>query len=576
MTQQIDLNATVSRTTIRSTFIPDKPFEHSFTCNTGDVVPAFMTINVLPHDTWKFKNNIMVKMQTPYHPVIGRAYWMWVAYYNPHRNVWKNWDAFQGEVKDAAWVSQTVYKTPKINIVSTIKSGSFLDHIGWRIGNSLVNATKLTSLKLRHYLQINNEWLRDPNYEAPIYTNDPSVTVTYDGVSLTGAELWGDAAISNSDKLFGGGKLYKINRKAEYFSVVLPEPYRAPAQITLPVGQNAPVYAGAQTNPVNINESYIKFKNTNGNALASGTHSVGLVGSTGGILETNTVVTSVNNSGLAPVNLFADLQNATGIDLNTFRKVVRKQQVYELDGRAGERAAEMLYGRWGIEVDELELGKPRMLCADQGLINIQQVPQTSETTATAPQGNLAAFGYAQKEGEWNTHSFKYHGCLAILFWIRTEHKYQYGVPREDLMDDRFDVWHPEFDGEGDQPTYKAEIWATAANVNNPTSSIWGYNERGAEYKSFPSYISGELRSDAATVQNIDGTLHGSLSSWVYADEYANEPVASATWMKEFPENVDRTIHVKSTEADQWLVDFSMELELTRCMHAHNIPGIDRV
>ena len=144
------------------------------------------------------------------------------------------------------------------------------------------------------------------------------------------------------------------------------------------------------------------------------------------------------------------------------------------------------------------------------------------------------------------------------------------------MDDRFDVWHPEFDGEGDQPTYKAEIWATAANVNNPTSSIWGYNERGAEYKSFPSYISGELRSDAATVYNVDGTLHGTMDSWVYTDKYATEPVASATWMKEFPENVDRTIHVKSTEADQWLVDFSMELELTRCMHAHNIPGIDRV
>lgn len=572
MAEQIDLGTNATRTVIRSTFRPDKPFEHTFTCNTGDVVPAFMTINILPHDTWKFRVNTMVKMQTPLHPTIGRAYQMWVAYYNPHRNIWKNWDAFMGEVKDAAWVSQTSYFTPKINIVGTIKSGTFLDHIGWRIGDSLIGATNLTSMKLRHYLQICNEWLRDPNYEAPIYTNDPSVSVTYDGVTLTGAELWGDTAISNGDTLFGGGKLYKINRKAEYFSVVLPEPYRAPSMLTMPVGTNAPVKtASTEYNTTGWNQ--MKFKDAT-NSHVSSTVALGVT-TDGGLRSLSGSVTTGNWYGI-PSNLYTDLTQATGIPLNEFRSFVRKQQIYELDARAGQRMAEQLYGRWGIEVDELELGKPRMLCCDQGMINITQVPQTSETVATSPQGNLAAFGQGELHGDWNTHSFKYHGCLAILFWIRTEHKYQYGVPREDMQNDRFDFWHPEFDGEGDQQTYMAELWALAANVNNPASSTWGYNEQGAHLKSFPSIITGELRSDAATVYNVDGTIHGTLDSWTYADKYLTQPTASASWMKETPENVDRTIHVQSSKADQWLVDFAMELELTRAMHAHNIPGIDRV
>lgn len=573
MVQQIDLNATASRTIIRSTFRPDKPFEHTFTCNTGDVVPAFMTTNVLPHDTWKFKINTMVKMQTPLHPTIGRAYQMWVAYYTPHIQVWKNWNAFMGEVKDAAWISQTTYATPKMNIVSTIKSGTFLDHIGWRIGDDLIGATRLNALKLRHYLHICNEWLRDQNYEAPVYTTDPNITVSDGTVSLNGNSLYGDTAISNGDSLFGGGRLYQINRKAEYFSVVLPEPQRGQA-VSLPLGTTAPITTSGKN--YNSQNSIIPGIFTgNLQDLRSINHAMfGTVSDLSSTTYTDGQV--LTNQTAQMQGLVASLRDATAANINEFRTAARTQQIYEIDARAGSRAPEMLYARWGVEIDELELGRPRMLCADQGMINIQQVPQTSETVATSPQGNLAAFGQGELHGDWNVHSFKYAGCLTVLFWIRTEHKYQYGVPREDLNDSRFDYWTPEMDGEGDQPTYKAEIYATATNVNNPLGSIWGYNERGAEYKSFPSIITGELRSDAATVYNIDGTIHGTLDSWTYADKYSSEPVANSTWMKESTANVDRTIHVQSSAADQWLVDFAMEMELTRAMHAHSIPGIDRV
>lgn len=197
------------------------------------------------------------------------------------------------------------------------------------------------------------------------------------------------------------------------------------------------------------------------------------------------------------------------------------------------------------------------------IIPINQVPNTT-LTDTAKTGDLGGFGYNMSSGDWETHSFKYHGCLMILFWIRTEHKYQQGIPREDMKKDRFEFWHPEFDGEGDQPTYTAELFANADTINNRT--IFGYNERGAEYKEFPSIISGELRSEHPKT----------LDSWHYADYYDSEPTLSNEWMKESPENVDRTIWVTSKLQKQWKVDFALELQITRNMRVHSIPGIDRL
>ena len=211
MAEQVNLGATMTRTQIRSTFIPPKPFEHSFTCNTGEVVPAYTTIEIQPHETWSMKITTLVRLQTTQAPTIGRPYHGWAAYYTPHNQVWDNWDAFIGEIKDAAWETSTVHTIPQIAFTegNPIEFDTFWDHIGWRPGDTMYGFT-LGRLKLNHYLHICNEWLRDPNIEAPIQINRTDATINY----VKGANFT------------LGGTLYRINRKADYFSVNLPEPQR--------------------------------------------------------------------------------------------------------------------------------------------------------------------------------------------------------------------------------------------------------------------------------------------------------------------------------------------------------------
>lgn len=568
MAQQINLGATQTRTQIRSTFIPPRPFEHSFTCNTGEVIPAFCTIEIQPHETWSMKVSTLVRLQTTQAPTMGRPYQAWAAYYTPHNQVWDNWDPFMGEVKNAAWETATVYSIPQISFTegNPIEFDTICDHFGWRPGENQYGFT-LGRLKLNHYLHICNEWLRDPNVEAPIKIDTTDATIAY----VAG----GDFTV--------GGKPYMINRKADYFSVNLPEPQR---------GDPGVISLGEFANIINIspagNETAtkigvigtnlpMKLEHKTGNTISDSIPSLMFADESLGIYTmkaSNSLASTADGANIASgygkttvvadiSRTRADLSGVTAFEINTLRHEAILQQIRETDARVGTRGYEILWGRWGVEADELAMKRPRMLFMNEEIIPINQVPNTT-LTDTAKTGDLGGFGYSTAGGDWETHSFKYHGCLMILFWIRTEHKYQQGIPREDMKKDRFEFWHPEFDGEGDQPTYTAELFANADTINNRT--IFGYNERGAEYKEFPSIISGELRSEHPKT----------LDAWHYADYYDAEPTLSNEWMKESPENVDRTIWVQSETQKQWKVDFALELKITRNMRVHSIPGIDHI
>ena len=577
MANTIDLAATSIRSYGKNSY-ETKPFEHIYTCNTGELVPAFATVMINPGSTYKITTSILARLNTSRYPTIARGWIEYAWFYVPHMQIWDHWNNLIGVNTDAAWIASATYSVPKIQIGAndTIQYGSVLDHLGW--SPAITGGFEGSALKLRAYNQICNYWFRDENIEAPF------------------APATGDSAItySTSGDWTVGNTLYKVNRKADYFSTCTPQIIRAPAGSTLiPLGTSAPL---TTTSAPVIGDGYnigIESINALGNKETFGltggltVNNVstylggGQANKTIGTVTSSLAATKGNSAiGLSQdptkSHIYADLSN-TNVDLSTsnaaanlykVREAAVTTHIFERDTRSGNhRVDEILWARWGVEVDDIEIGIPRLLNTNRFPIEFEQVPQTSSSDATSPQGTLTAFGYTNNRSDQETFSFKYHGTLMCLVWIRFEHKYQSGMASEDQKFDRFDFWHPEMAGLGDQAVYDFEIYATGGNAGTiKTRSVFGYQERASEYKNFPSLITGQTRSSYSQTMDY---VH-------MADEYASLPVLSAAWMKENPDNLDRTIFVTSSTANQWLVDFVAEFEITDTIPLYSIPGIDRL
>lgn len=546
----VNLNATAVRSYGKNTFEP-KPFEHIYTCKQGEIIPGFATINVNPGSTWKITTSILARLQTSRFPTMAR---MWIEYmwtYTPMWQLWDHWDEFMGENTESAWISPTTYTVPQIVIPAgvSIKNGSILDHLGWP---TKVEDFTASAIKIRNYNWINDQINRDQNIEAPFAPDTGDGSITY---STTG-----DWTVGNT--------CYHVNRKADYFSTALPEPQKGP-DVLLPLGGYAPVVGnGMALGMTNGETNYATVVQGNQPATMSLNSNVYgkqvQVNSVGGTTNTGIigVTTDPDKSGL-----IAELTEAEAGNINDLRENIVKQHIYERDARSGTRIGSMLYARWGVEVDALELGRPRILDMGRFPIEFDQVAQTSGTDANSPQGTLTAYGWTNNRSEQQTFSFKQHGCLMCMVYIRAEHKYQQGINREDMRKERWDFWHPEYAGLGDQPIYEYELYATGGeNGTMKNGDIFGYAVRGADYQNFPSLITGQVRS------NYDQSL-----DYVHmADYYEDAPTLSPGFMKESSENLDRTIYVSSEQADPWLVDLVVELEITDQMPLYSIPGIDRI
>lgn len=540
MNNVVNLEATTVRSYGKNTFVP-KPFEHIYTCNTGDIIPIFATLQVNPGSTWKLTTSALARLNTSRYPTIARGWLEYMWCYAPMWQLWEHWNQLMGADPESAWISTQTYSVPKIVIPQgkTIQCGHLLDHFGWRIG---IGDFEASALKVRAYNWFCDQFARDPNIEAPFapITTDSSITYLENGDHTT------------------GGKPYQINRKADYFSTALPEPFRGP-DVMLPLGTSAPVLADNDKD--NLTGTMKVFTDA-GVAVGAGT----LITSTSGDFIRSSTTTSGTTTS-ANLSLLTDLSEAEAPTLFAVRDAFTTLHIYERDSRSGPRIGEQLYARWGVEIDPLELGRPLILTMGRFPIDFEQVPQTSATTETSEQGTLTAFGYTNNREENGTFSFKQAGCLMLLGAVRFEHKYQYGIPQEDLKFDRFDFWHPEFAGLGDQPIYDFEIYATGgSNGTIATRSIFGYAVRGAEYQNYPSIISGQVRSEYSNSMDY---VH-------MADKYNSLPTLSSAWMKENPDNVDRTIFVSSSLSDQWLIDVVVEMEITDTMPLYSIPGIDRL
>ena len=288
-----------------------------------------------------------------------------------------------------------------------------------------------------------------------------------------------------------------VNKPHDYFSSCLPAPQKGSSQL-IPIELNSliPVITGSTDHSLTTLKggkssiaSLSWAKQINGSKPSAGQLSIG---ADGDYTYSSDEPRGNNLGDIVPRNLFADGRNMniSGSTISDLRTAFQLQKLYERDARSGTRYVEMLKAHFGVDAQDYRLQRTEYLGKLSTKVGIHQVAQTSSTDTTSPQGNVAAFAYANGAGSLFNKSFVEHGYIMICAVARHKKTYQQGLEKLWSRRDRFDFYYPALANISEQPVKVKEIYALDSNPE-AGEAVWGYNEAWADYRYKPSQVTGK-------------------------------------------------------------------------------------
>ena len=506
----------------RSRFVIES--QHKTTFDAGYLVPVYLD-EVLPGDSFSVDMTAFSRLATPIVPIMDNMYMDTFFFFVPNRLVWDNWQKFQGERIDPD--DSIDFLIPQqVSPVGGYAPLSLQDYMGLPTVGQVDPAGTVShsALFTRAYNLIWNEWFRDENLQdsIPVPRTD-------------GPDPVGDFVLRRRGK------------RHDYFTSALPWPQKGES-VSLPLGDKAPL----QSDGTQITITPLTNLNDPRNLGFAASQAMSYSGSS-----------TIAGSGAAffgtQIGAFADLSQATAATINQIRQAFQIQRLLERDARGGTRYTEIIRSHFGVISPDARLQRPEYLGGSSTPININPVAQTSATgEGGAPLATLAAIGTSVANKHGFSQSFTEHGMIIGLVSVRADLSYQQGIRKMWKRRTRYDFYMPVFAHLGEQAVNREEIYVTGVPEDDQT--VFGYQERWAEYRYKPSMITGRFRS----------TTSGTLDFWHLSQRFMTPPVLSDAFIQDTPP-IARVVAV--TDEPQFIFDSIFTARVTRPMPMYSVPGL---
>ena len=525
----------------------DRSHVYKTTFDSGKLVPVFID-EVLPGDTTRISVNYFARLATPVKPIMDNIYLDWFFFFVPNRLVWEHWQNFCFEQEDPD--DSTDYVIPTVTATGNSDNayvGSLWDYFGLPV-NTSGNLSGISALPFRGVYLIWNEWFRDENLQKSVKIQKGDTNEVLNSARASEQPSW---VFVSGTSIVPGLACPPRGKRHDYFTSALPWTQKGPG-VNISLTGNAPVFGDGKRlglSPSSAGDAvgYLSMTNNVGAMLRKDD------GSEWEGWETAYVTSDSSKSGL-----LADLSTVSAITINGLRTAFQMQKFYERLARGGSRYTEVLRSFFGVVSPDARLQRPEFLGSFTKMVNVNPIAQTSATDSTSPQGNLSAYGVTAAKFHGFTKSFVEHGYVFGFVCARADLTYQQGINKMWLRSTVYDFYWPTFAHLGEQAIELREIYAQGSEAD---TTVFGYQERYAEYRYKPSQITGKFRS------SVTG---GNLDVWHLSQFFKNAPALSEEFIMENPP-IERIIAVPSEP--EFLLDIGFRYTTVRPMPMFGTPGL---